>query len=161
MMLPIDSIIKANQNLKEVVVRTPFLKNHGLSKMYDCNIFLKREDMQQVRSFKIRGAYHKISSLSKEETARGIVCASAGNHAQGVAYACAQLQIHGTIYMPMTTPKQKISKVKYFGGDWVNIELIGDTFDEAQIAAMENQPPSVYPSYMHLTMSWLWQAKEP
>jgi threonine dehydratase len=134
-MLAIADIERAHSNLKDVVIKTPFLKNYRLSKTYDCNIYLKREDMQQIRSFKIRGAYHKISTLSKEETLRGIVCASAGNHAQGVAFACAHLQIKGTIYMPMTTPKQKISKVKFFGGDWISIVLVGDTYDDCQAEA--------------------------
>ena len=101
-------------------------------------VYLKREDLQQVRSYKIRGAYNKISSLSKEELAKGVICASAGNHAQGVAYSCNLLQIHGVIYMPKTTPKQKIKQVQLFGKSFVDIVLTGDTFDDAYASAIDN-----------------------
>ncbi|MEE9438282.1 MAG: threonine ammonia-lyase IlvA [Saprospiraceae bacterium] len=137
-MIKVDKIEKAYLRIAEVIEETPFLKNNNLSKKYDCNIFLKREDMQSVRSFKIRGAYNKIKTLSKSETVHGIVCASAGNHAQGVAMSCAKLQIKGTIYMPHPTPKQKINKVKQFGGKWVEVILQGDTFDDANEYAIKD-----------------------
>jgi threonine dehydratase len=130
--LNINKILQAAIKLKNVVYKTPFLKNINLSNKYECNIYLKREDLQVVRSFKIRGAYNKIASLEKSETEHGVVCASAGNHAQGVAFACAALEIKGVIFMPTTTPNQKISKVRHFGGEWIKIELVGDTFDDSQ-----------------------------
>ncbi len=128
-------IRKAVIVLKDVVTVTPLIPNYSYSSKYSSNILLKREDLQQVRSYKIRGAYNKISSLSAKELANGIVCASAGNHAQGVAFACQKLKIQGTIFMPIPTPNQKIEQVRMFGGDYVTIELIGDTFDDAYNAA--------------------------
>ncbi|HGA1472627.1 TPA: threonine ammonia-lyase IlvA, partial [Streptococcus suis] len=100
-------------------------------------IYLKRENEQRVRSFKIRGAYYAISQLTDDEKSRGVVCASAGNHAQGVAYTCQEMQIPATIFMPITTPQQKIGQVKFFGGDYVEIRLVGDTFDESAKAAQD------------------------
>ena len=123
--------MSAANNLKDVAVTTPLQENLRLSRKYGVNIFLKREDLQIVRSYKIRGAYNKISSLSKNELANGVVTASAGNHAQGVAYSCNKLEIRGTIFMPAPTPKQKIEQVKMFGGSHIEIVLVGDTFDDA------------------------------
>ena len=123
---------KAWLRLKGVSVPTPLAKNLRLSRDYGADILLKREDLQTVRSYKIRGAYNKIASLTEEERGRGIVCASAGNHAQGVAYACHLLNIKGTIFMPSTTPKQKVAQVEMFGEDWVEIVLKGDVFDDAK-----------------------------
>ena len=131
----LTDIQEAATTLKEVVTVTPLLTNYTYSKKYQANILLKREDLQQVRSYKIRGAYNKISSLSAEELANGIVCASAGNHAQGVALACSKKEIYGTIFMPAPTPKQKVEQVKMFGGKYVDIQLTGDTFDDAYNAA--------------------------
>ena len=111
--------------------------NHRLSASYDAEIYLKREDLQTVRSYKIRGAYNKIRSLSPDVLKYGIVCASAGNHAQGVAFSCNKLHIMGSIYMPTTTPRQKIDSVKMFGKEYVDIVLTGDTFDAANAAAVE------------------------
>lgn len=138
-LIPVSKIQEAKARLSEVVTKTPFLKNYNLSEKYDCNVFLKREDMQAVRSFKIRGAYNKMSTLSDGERAKGIVCASAGNHAQGVAFACAHLGIKGKIFMPNPTPNQKINKVRKFGKEWVDIILVGDTYDDAYQAALEDQ----------------------
>ena len=131
-----EDIIRAHHVLKEVIVKTPLQRDPILSARYNCNVFLKREDMQIVRSFKIRGAYNKIRHLSEEELKRGIICASAGNHAQGVAYSCQVLQIQGTIVMPSTTPSQKVTQVKRFGGPYVKVVLTGDTYDDAYEAAM-------------------------
>ncbi len=131
----LKDVKEAATTLKGVVAVTPLMHNFTYSKEYEANILLKREDLQLVRSYKIRGAYNKISSLTDDELANGIVCASAGNHAQGVALACSKKQIHGTIFMPAPTPKQKVSQVKMFGGDFVTIELTGDTFDDSYIAA--------------------------
>jgi threonine dehydratase len=133
--LPID-IVKASEVLKQVVIRTPLQFHRKLSDQFGCEVFLKREDLQVVRSYKIRGAYNLIQSLTEEQRKRGVVCASAGNHAQGVAFSCKKLNIHGVIYMPAITPKQKINQVKMFGGDNIEIVLIGDTFDECQNFAL-------------------------
>ncbi len=130
-MLTAETIQKAYQNIKHVVNRTPLQYSARLSNKYKAKVYLKREDLQTVRSYKIRGAYNLISSLSEEEKSRGVICASAGNHAQGFAYACASLGIRGIVYMPEVTPVQKINKVKKFGGQYVQIELVGRTFDEA------------------------------
>ena len=132
----LHDIQKAKQRISGVVVNTPLMLNVPLSERYGANIWLKREDMQIVRSYKIRGAYNKIAGLSPEELARGVVCASAGNHAQGVALACSKLGIMGTIFMPKPTPNQKIHQVKMFGKDNVNIVLTGDTYDDSCAEAL-------------------------
>lgn len=138
----VEAVIRAKATIREVVMETPLQKNLNLSRQYNSNIQLKREDLQQVHSYKIRGAFNKISSISNEDRKKGVICASAGNHAQGVAYACSFLKIKGTIFMPATTPLQKIDQVKMFGEEWINIEIEGDTFDDAQdaahVAAKEN-----------------------
>ncbi|ESU26500.1 ilvA protein [Flavobacterium limnosediminis JC2902] len=112
-------------------MHTPLVKNENLSEELSAQVWLKREDLQPIRSYKLRGAYNKIVSLNANEKAKGVVCASAGNHAQGVAYACNKLNIKATIFMPVTTPQQKIKQVKLFGKDKVEVVLKGDTFDEA------------------------------
>lgn len=121
--------------LKKVVHRTPLQRNSHLSKKYDCNIFLKREDLQVVRSYKLRGAYNLMSSLSKEELERGVVCASAGNHAQGFAFSCKKLNAKGVVFMPAITPNQKVSQTKMHADGNVEIKLVGDTFDDCAIIA--------------------------
>lgn len=123
--------------LKSVVLKTPLQYHRKLSEKFNAEIYLKREDLQIVRSYKLRGAYNLIHSLTEEERNRGVVCASAGNHAQGVAYSCRQLDIQGVIYMPAITPKQKINQVKMFGGENIQIVLTGDTFDDCQAHALE------------------------
>ncbi|EDM35986.1 threonine dehydratase [Pedobacter sp. BAL39] len=120
----------AAERLKGTVKRTPLEYNLGLSKTYNANIYLKREDFQVVRSYKLRGAYNMISTLEPEQMAQGVVCASAGNHAQGVAYSCKKLNIKGVIFMPEITPKQKVRQTEMFGGDLIEIVLVGDTFDD-------------------------------
>ncbi|GAB2817207.1 threonine ammonia-lyase [Ferruginibacter profundus] len=125
----------AAQRLKSVVNRTPLTFNLNLSKKYQCNIFLKREDLQVVRSYKLRGAYNMMSSLSPDQLQRGVVCASAGNHAQGFAYSCKKLNTHGVVFMPVITPNQKITQTKMFGEDKLTVKLVGDTFDDCAIAA--------------------------
>ncbi len=127
----------AYEVLRPVVLKTPLQFHRKLSEKFGCQIYLKREDLQVVRSYKIRGAYNLIQSLNEEQRRRGVVCASAGNHAQGVALTCKLLNIHGVIYMPAITPKQKINQVKMFGGDKIEIILVGDTFDECQEHALE------------------------
>lgn len=133
----IEDIKKASVVLSEIIEPTPFKKNNNLSDIYDAEIYLKREDLQIVRSYKIRGAYNKIRSIEPEILKYGIVCASAGNHAQGVAFSCNKLQIMGSIFMPTTTPKQKIEQVRMFGKEYIDIVLTGDTFDAANAAAIE------------------------
>tara|TARA_R110002020_G_scaffold454448_6_gene670142 strand:+ start:62577 stop:63842 length:1266 start_codon:yes stop_codon:yes gene_type:complete len=133
----LESVKEAAETLKEVALVTPLMKSLSYSREFHANVLLKREDLQQVRSYKIRGAFNMINSLSEEDRQKGIVCASAGNHAQGVAFACAKLHILGTIYMPAPTPKQKIEQVNMFGEDYVEIVLTGDTFDDAYKAAKE------------------------
>lgn len=133
----VEDIQKASGTLAEILDPTPFQRNNNLSDIYEANVFLKREDLQMVRSYKIRGAYNKIRSLAPEVLKYGIVCASAGNHAQGVAFSCNKLQIMGSIYMPVTTPKQKIEQVRMFGKEYIDIVLTGDTFDAANSAAID------------------------
>lgn len=145
----IEAVGEAVERVRSVVKKTPLEEHERLSEKYEANIWLKREDLQKVRSYKIRGAFNKISSLTETEKANGIVCASAGNHAQGVALSCYKLQIKGTIFMPTTTPKQKIRKVKSFGKEYVQVILEGDAFDDAKEAcyafANENKAAIIPP----------------
>ncbi|MBI0580817.1 threonine ammonia-lyase IlvA [Neobacillus cucumis] len=135
--LTAEDVILASHNIKDEISPTPLQYNAILSERYECNVYLKREDLQSVRSFKIRGAYNRIKKLSGEDLHNGIICASAGNHAQGVAYSCHLLKINGKIFMPSTTPKQKVNQVKFWGREDVEIVLVGDTFDDAYEKAME------------------------
>src|SRR5215217_7855051 len=114
---------KATERLKPVVNRTPLVYSHNLSKKYGCNVYLKREDLQVVRSYKLRGAYNMLSSLPAEQLQHGVVCASAGNHAQGFAYSCKKLNAKGVVFMPIITPGQKINQTKMFGGENIEIKL--------------------------------------
>ncbi len=131
----IKNIQKAKDIVRDIALITPLQRNERLSEQYDANVYFKREDLQPIRSFKLRGAYHKIYKLSDAERKLGIVCASAGNHAQGVALACNKLGIKGTIFMPVPTPKQKLNQVRMFGGENIETRLVGDTFDDAYAAA--------------------------
>ena len=133
----VQDIESAAKTLSEILEPTPIMRNQNLSEKYGADVFLKREDLQMVRSYKIRGAYNMIRSLSPEVLKYGVVCASAGNHAQGVAFSCHKLNIMGSIYMPTTTPRQKIEQVKMFGKGNIDIVLTGDTFDAANTAAIE------------------------
>lgn len=133
--LPLMDVAKAADRLKKVVLRTPLTLNHNLSRRYQCNVYLKREDLQMVRSYKIRGAYNMMSSLPEEKLRNGLVCASAGNHAQGFAYSCKKLNLKGVVFMPIITPKQKVDQTKMFGENFVEIKLVGDTFDDCAVAA--------------------------
>lgn len=130
-MIPVKNILEVSNKLKSFLKPSPLHEIERLSKKYECKVLLKREDLQLGRSYKIRGAFNKISSLNESEREKGVVCASAGNHAQGVALSCSKLQIHGTIFMPKTAPKQKVDKVRQFGGSYIDIQLVGDTFDDA------------------------------
>jgi threonine dehydratase len=139
----------ARQRLKGIALRTPLQLSASLSRKYRCNVFLKREDLQVVRSYKLRGAYNMMSSLSAEQLERGLVCASAGNHAQGFAFSCKKLGVKGIVFMPVITPKQKITQTKMFGEENIEIKLIGDTFDDCADAARkfteENQMTFIPP----------------
>lgn len=126
---------KAAMRLKKIVTKTPLQLSASLSKKYHCNVFLKREDLQVVRSYKLRGAYNMMSSLPPEQLAKGVVCASAGNHAQGFAFSCKKLNVKGVVFMPFITPNQKVSQTKMFGEDKIEIRLVGDTYDDCAIAA--------------------------
>lgn len=143
------NIQQAQKQLQGVISPTPLIENLNLSEEYKSTILLKREDLQIVRSYKIRGAYNKMCMLSDSKKQQGIICASAGNHAQGVAYSCNLLKIMGKIYMPKTTPKQKVKQVQLFGKNYVEIVLTGDTFDDAyakSIAdASENNKAYIHP----------------
>ena len=131
------SVEEAYARLQPIVARTPLERNLRLSEQYDAEIWLKREDLQRVRSYKLRGAYNLMSGLAPDERTRGVVCASAGNHAQGVAFTCSKLEIEGHIYMPQNTPRQKVQRVRSLGGSWIQVELVGDTFDATYRLAAE------------------------
>jgi len=135
-LINIENIRNASNKLADVVIKSPLEKNLKLNSNFSSNIYLKREDLQQVRSFKIRGALNKILSLSDSESSKGIVCASAGNHAQGFAFACKMLNIDGNVFMPIHTTKQKIQQVEKFGGDKIKIKLVGDNFGQAYDEAL-------------------------
>ena len=125
----------AYKRLQDVVKKTPLTYNHNLSRRYGCDVYLKREDLQIVRSYKLRGAYNMMSLLTPNQLVKGVVCASAGNHAQGFAYSCKKLNVKGVVFMPIITPNQKVSQTKMFGEGFVEVKLIGDTFDDCAVAA--------------------------
>lgn len=126
---------EAAERLHGIVNRTPLQLNANLSRKYQCNVYLKREDLQVVRSYKLRGAYNMMSSLPKEQLQKGVVCASAGNHAQGFAYSCKRLGVKGVVFMPIITPSQKVNQTKMFGENNIEIKLVGDTYDDCAVAA--------------------------
>jgi threonine dehydratase len=126
---------EAYNRLKPVVIKTPLVFNSNLSRRYNCEVWLKREDLQIVRSYKLRGAYNMISTLTPQQWAAGVVCASAGNHAQGFAYSCNRLDVKGVVFMPVITPQQKVQQTRMFGGEAIDIQLTGDTFDDCAAAA--------------------------
>lgn len=126
---------KASERLKKIVNKTPLSYNDNLSKKYQCNVFLKREDLQIVRSYKLRGAYNMMMTLAASRLQAGVVCASAGNHAQGFAYSCKKLNTKGVVFMPIITPKQKVNQTIMFGEGFIEIKLVGDTFDDCSLAA--------------------------
>ena len=136
--IELSEIKKASQLLKGVAIESPFQKIKSYSKKYNSNIFFKREDLQNVRSFKIRGAFNKISSLTKSQSINGLVCASAGNHAQGFAVSCTNFGYKGRVYMPKSTPSQKIEKVRKFGKNNIEIILFGENFSQAYKMALKD-----------------------
>ena len=123
--------------LAKVATKTPLQKSERLSAEVGRPVYLKREDLQICRSFKARGAYVRMAAMDEDERAAGVVCASAGNHAQGVAYACAHLGIKGTIFLPASTPRQKRKRIATIGGKWVEPVIVGGDFDEANRVAGE------------------------
>ncbi|WP_425335406.1 threonine ammonia-lyase IlvA [Salipaludibacillus daqingensis] len=153
----VKDILIAHQVLKDIVVNTPLQRDAILSEKYKANVYLKREDLQVVRSFKLRGAYHLMQGLSEQELQNGVVCASAGNHAQGVAYSCKALGVRGRIFMPSTTPRQKVSRVEFFGEPFVEVVLTGDTFDdsfkEATSYCNDNEMAFIHPFDDHRTIA--------
>ncbi len=146
MKVPMQKIHVAQERIRGVALHTPLMRNANLSEAAGADVWLKREDLQPVRSYKLRGAYNKIASLSAADVRNGVVCASAGNHAQGVAFACSKLGIRATIFMPVTTPQQKVKQVKLFGKENVEVVLKGDTFDEAfvEASAFSTQQQAVF-----------------
>ena len=128
-------VSRAERRMRSVFARTPLQRNAFLSAKYEAEIYLKREDLSPVRSYKIRGAFNAIVKALDAGKTGPFVCASAGNHAQGVAYVCAHFGVQAVIYMPVTTPKQKVHKTGAFGGTHAEIRLEGDYFDETLTAA--------------------------
>jgi len=131
------NIEQAAVRLRKYIMRTPLQLNRNLSRRYQCNVYLKREDLQIVRSYKLRGAYNMIAQLSEAQKQRGVVCASAGNHAQGFAYSCNQLNIKGVVFMPSITPSQKVKQTRMFGESSIEIILHGDTYDDCAAMALK------------------------
>ncbi|MBD0860115.1 threonine ammonia-lyase IlvA [Gordonia sp. zg691] len=136
--LSVEAIDAASIRIAEAVARTPLEACPRLSAVAGAEIYLKREDLQAVRSYKLRGAYNVMAQLSEQELARGVVAASAGNHAQGVAFACKSMKVPGRIYVPTTTPKQKRDRIAWHGGDYVELKAVGETYDAAAAAAQED-----------------------
>ncbi|WP_184732693.1 threonine ammonia-lyase IlvA [Saccharopolyspora phatthalungensis] len=132
------TIFRAGTRLRQVVRRTPLEPSSRLTSELGVPVRLKREDLQVCRSYKVRGAYNLISSLGPDERERGVVCASAGNHAQGVAFACRELKINGRVYLPANTPRQKRRRIAEIGGPWVEPVIVGSSFDEASVASRED-----------------------
>ena len=132
------SVQRAAIRLQPVVFRTPLMPSDRLTNALGRPILLKREDIQVCRSYKVRGAYNLISSLNDSERQRGVVCASAGNHAQGVAFSCRQLGVKGRVFLPSTTPRQKRERISTLGGEWIEQIFAGQTYDEANAAGQED-----------------------
>jgi threonine dehydratase len=131
------TVDRAYIRLERVVRRTPLDRSDRLSELLGTTVLLKREDLQVVRSYKVRGAYNLISGLAPAEQARGVVCASAGNHAQGVAYACRRLGIDGWVFLPAATPRQKRERIATIGGDRITTVVAGNNYDEASAEAIQ------------------------
>jgi threonine dehydratase len=131
-------IDSAAQRIASVVTPTPLQVSERLSAITGATVYLKREDLQTVRSYKLRGAYNLLVQLSDEEIAAGVVCSSAGNHAQGFAYACRTLGVQGRVYVPAKTPKQKRDRIRYHGGEFIELIVGGSTYDLAAEAALDD-----------------------
>jgi len=134
-LIGLSDVEAAAERLRAVGVETPLPLNQRLSDLYGASVYLKREDLQAVRSYKIRGAFNFIAGLSAEQLKAGVVCASAGNHAQGVAWSCRHLGVDGVVFLPRRTPRQKVARIRMLAGDLVELRFAGDTFDDANAAA--------------------------
>ena len=148
MKISLQDINQAKARFWDVVKKTPLEYSERLSKKYKANIYLKREDLQKVRSYKIRWAYNLISSLWETEKQKWVVCASAWNHAQGFALSCSELKIQWVVYMPVTTPEQKVYKTRQFGWEYIKVVLVGDTFDQALSEAKKYEEKN-WASFVH------------
>jgi threonine dehydratase len=126
----------AAKRISGVISPTPLQLSERLSASTGATVYLKREDLQSVRSYKLRGAYNLLMQLTDRERAAGVVCSSAGNHAQGFAHACRSMQINGRVYVPRKTPKQKRDRIRYHGGDFIELIAVGSTYDQAAEAAL-------------------------
>lgn len=133
----VQGILRAKKVLESVIETTPLKQNQTLSDELGANVYLKREDLQVVRSYKIRGAYNFMAQLNTAQKKQGVVCSSAGNHAQGFALSCSLLKVKGIVFMPVTTPRQKVTAVERLGKKYVEIILSGDTYDDAKNAAIK------------------------
>jgi threonine dehydratase len=143
-------IDSAATRIAGVVTPTPLQLSDRLSATTGANVYLKREDLQTVRSYKLRGAYNLLVQLSDQELAAGVVCSSAGNHAQGFAYACRTLGIRGRVYVPAKTPKQKRDRIRYHGGEFIELIVGGSTYDlaaEAALADVERTGATLVPPF--------------
>jgi threonine dehydratase len=143
-------IDSAAKRIAPVVTPTPLQLSDRLSAITGAQVYLKREDLQVVRSYKLRGAYNLLVQLTDEEIAAGVVCSSAGNHAQGFAYACRTLGVHGRVYVPAKTPKQKRDRIRYHGGEFIELIVGGATYDlaaEAALADVERTGATLVPPY--------------
>jgi threonine dehydratase len=137
-----EEIEAAVKRLDGVALRTPLQRNLRLSERTGANVWLKREDLQIGRSYKLRGAYNLIAQLDDASKTAGVVCASAGNHGQGLAYSCHTLDVHGRVYVPRTTPRQKRDRIAALGGSQIQVIVTGDTYDDAAAAALADAAES-------------------
>jgi threonine dehydratase len=148
----LSDVEEAARRLKAVAVETPLQLNERLSRRYGASVYLKREDLQAVRSYKIRGAFNFVAGLSPERLRTGVVCASAGNHAQGVAWSCRHLGVPGVVFLPRRTPRQKVARIRGLAGELVELRFAGDTFDDANAAATDyaaDTGATVVPTFDH------------
>jgi threonine dehydratase len=134
-LIGLPDVLAAAERLRPVGVQTPLQLSDRLSERYGASVYLKREDLQAVRSYKIRGAYNFIAGLSPDRLRAGVVCASAGNHAQGVAWSCRHLGVAGVVFLPRRAPRQKVARIRALAGDLVELRFAGDSFDDANAAA--------------------------
>jgi threonine dehydratase len=151
-LVSLQDIRQAADRLAAVGVHTPLQRSERLSNHYGATVFLKREDTQTVRSYKIRGAYNFLASLTPVQLDAGVVCASAGNHGQGVAWSCRRLGVKGDVFVPLRTPRQKVSRIEALGGQQVAIHLVGGSYDDASAAAQDfaaRQKAVVVPGFDH------------
>ncbi|MGH9087256.1 MAG: threonine ammonia-lyase IlvA, partial [Acidimicrobiales bacterium] len=150
--LGLVSVRQAAERLAAIGVRTPLQRSERLSARHGADVLLKREDLQAVRSYKIRGAYNFIAALPGGPPPAGVVCASAGNHAQGVAWSCRHLGVRGTVFLPGRTPRQKVDRIRSIGGQLVDVRFAGNTFDDAAAAAAshaESTGATAVPAFDH------------